>query len=544
MGRPAPWATTSFGVSPDGRSIIYVGHGEGGHQQLMLRTLGDIVARPLPGTEDALDPTVSPDGHWVAFIRGNQLFKIAVDGAAPQLLGTVPGTFNGASWSSSGVIVISSNTALLSIPENGGTARIFESDAHPGYIYRDAPLVLDDAKSVIYASWTGSSPATARISIVPLGGGKSTILDLKGLIPLGVIDGTLVYVTATGIMMGVPINVQGRRLLGPPVQLIDHVALNAGTGVAFAALSPTGTLAYQSGTSLSRVVIVGKDGGTRALLDESRDYSFPRISPDGRQLAITMGSADHRDVWVDELASGTRTRLTTEGLTNDRAEWSPDGRRVLFRTDRGSRSAIWWRPADMSAEASSLVGGDRLDVFEGVLSPDARYLVYQLDTLGADIFYRAMSGDSAPRPIANSSTAIENMPRVSPDGRWIAFVTNESGRDEVVVQPFPGPGGRVQASANGGTEPVWSRDGRQLFYRANGRLMAADVRTRPGFSVVARDSMFTDKYVFATNPHPNYDVLPDGSHFVFLEPDQSDEMVVVANWRAALRARMTGAAIK
>jgi len=525
-------------VSADGRSIIYVGLGDGQHQQLAVRTLDDVVPRLLPGTEDAIHPMFSPDGHWVAFIRGNQLYKIALDGVAPLLLGTATGTFNGASWSSSGVIVVSSNTTLYAIPEAGGTARVIKSESDRRYIYQDAPLVLDDAKCVIYASWTGSSPSTARIAIVPLAGGESTILDLKGMMPLGVVDGTLVYITATGVMMGVPIDVERRRLLGPPVQLIDHIALNAGTGLAFAALSRTGTLVYQSGTSLSRVVIVGKDGGTRALFDDSRDYSFPRLSPDGRRLAISMGSADHRDVWLDELASGTRTRLTTEGLTNERPEWSPDGRRVLFRTDRGSRSAIWWRPADMSAEASPLLSGDRLDVFEGVLSPDARYLVYQLDTLGADIYYRAMSGDTTSHPIANSPTAIENMPRLSTDGRWIAFVTNESGRDEVVVQPFPGPGGRVQVSAGGGTEPVWSHDGRRLFYRGNGKLMAANVRTAPGFSLSSRDTIFADKYVFATNPHPNYDVFPDGTHFVFLEPDHSGEMIVVTNWRAVLRERM------
>src|SRR5450432_2475599 len=424
-------------ASPDGRTLVYVGRGDGTRQQLMLRTLDTIAARPLPGTEDAIHPVFSPDGRWVAFVRGNQLYKISVDGAAPLLLGTAPGTFNGASWSSSGVIVVSSNTALYAIPEAGGTARVFKSDTHSsGYLYQDSPLVLDETKSVIYSSWTGSSPVTGRIAIVPIGGGESTILDLKGIMPLSVIGGTLVYVTAAGVMMGVPIDVAKRRLLGPPVQLVDHVSLNAGTGLAFTALSPTGTLIYQSGTQLSRVVVVGKDGGRRAILDDARDYAFPRLSPDGKQLAITIGSADHRDVWLDELASGTRTRLTTEGLTNERPEWSPDGRRVLFRSDRGARSAIWWRPADMSADAAPLLSGDRLDVFEGVLSPDSRYLVYQLDTLGADIYYRAVTGDSTARPIANNPATLETMPRVSPDGRWIAFVTNESGRDEVVVQPF------------------------------------------------------------------------------------------------------------
>jgi hypothetical protein len=175
-----------------------------------------------------------------------------------------------------------------------------------------------------------------------------------------------------------------------------------------------------------------------------------------------------------------------------------------------------------------------------VLSPDARYIVYQLDTLGADIYYRALAGDTTARPIANSAAAIENMPRLSPDGRWIAFTTNESGRDEVVVQPFPGPGGRVQVSTGGGTEPVWSRDGRRLFYRGERQLMAAVVHPGSAFAVVARDTVLADTYVYASNPHANYDVMPDGTHFVFLEPDNVGELIVVANWTAVLRARMAG----
>jgi serine/threonine-protein kinase len=321
------------------------------------------------------------------------------------------------------------------------------------------------------------------------------------------------------------------------VQLVDNVAFNVGTGLARAAMSPR-TLFYQSGSQLSQVVVAGPGGPSRLLLADRRDYAFPRLSPDGRTLAITLGAAGRRDVWLDDLDSGTLTRLTTEGASNERPEWSPDGRRVLYRTDRAARTAIWWRPVDLSADATPLVSGDRADVFEAVVSPDGRYVAYQLDTLGADVYYRSLSGDTAPRPIAASNTAIENMPRISPDGRWIAFVTDESGRNEVVVQPFPGPGGRIQVSVAGGTEPVWSRDGRRLFYRGDGYLMAARLRPGEGFGVAARDTVLRDTYVFAGNPHANYDVMPDGEHFVMLQGTGTGEMVVVSNWESVVRGRM------
>ena len=524
-------------VSPDGQTLVYVGQGEDRRQRLMVRELDDVTARPLPGTEDAAFPFFSPDGRWVAFIRGNQIYKIALDGNAPQTLGMAPGTFNGASWSTTGVIVVSGNTALYTIPEAGGAPRRLGDRAAVGELFRDAPLVVDAEGSVIYASWASSSLTGARIAIASLVTGEATVLDLRGIQPLGLIDGTLMYVTAAGTIMGAPIDVARRRLLGPPVQLVDNVVVNTSTGLGRAFVSRR-TLFYQKGTQVSQVMVVGPGGSSRVLLGDRRDYGFPRLSPDGRRLAITIGVSDKRDVWLHEFGSGTLTRLTTEGTTNERPEWSPDGSRVLFRSDSETRTAIWWRPADLSAKATPLLQGDRLDVFEAVISPDARHIVYQLDTLGADIYYRTLSGDTTPQAVAASTSAIETMPRVSPDGRWIAFTTDESGRNEIVVQPFPGPGGRVQVSANGGTEPIWSRDGRRLFYRGDGRLLAATIRPGTVFDVASRDTVLTDTYVFAGNPHANYDVMPDGQHFIFLQGSNTGEMVVVSNWEAVVRARM------
>jgi serine/threonine-protein kinase len=540
-GLTSSLALNILAVSPDGRTLVYGAQSEGRGQQLMIRALDDVVARPLPGTEDGSQPIFSPDGRWVGFIRGNQLYRIGVDGSAPQLLGAAPGTFNGWSWSATGVIVVSGNIDLYVIPEGGGPARPLGGRGRVrGELYRDTPLVVDDAQSVVYASWTSSALTGAKIAIASLATGETTLLDLPGIQPLGVVDGTLVYVTAGGAIMGVRVDMAKRRLLGTPVQLLDNVALNNSSGLARAALSRR-TLFYQSGSQLSQLLMVGPGGTARPILGDRRDYAFPRLSPDGQRLAITVGTSDHRDIWVDELSSGTLTRLTTAGATNERPEWSPDGSRVLYRSDRDNRTAIWWRPADLSAAATPLLGGNHFDVFEAVISPDARYIVYQLDTLGADIYYRAMSGDTAPRPVATSATAIENMPRLSPDGRWIAFDTDESGRNEVVVQPFPGPGGRVQVSVNGGTEPVWSRDGHRLFYRGDGKLLAATIRPGPTFVVASRDTVLTDTYVFAGNPHANYDVMPDGTHFIFLHGANPGEMIVVTDWDSVLRARMGGA---
>jgi serine/threonine-protein kinase len=527
-------------ISRDGRALVYVGQGDGRRPVLMLRTLGDITPRPLPGTEEANNPIFSPDGRWVAFLRGNQLFKIAVDGDRPQLLAPVLGVFNGMSWSTTGVILVSGNIAMYAVPDVGGQPRqLGKPNRRGGEVDQDSPHVLDADGVYLYASTTSSSVSTSRIAIATLATGEQTVFDVPGWQPLGIVDGVLVYVAAGGVIMGVPIDVRARKITGKPVQLVSDVSVNPTTGLGRASLSADGTLFYQTGTQASQIVMAGVDGSVRTLLAEPREYAFPRLSPDGRRLAVAIGATDRRDIWIYDLGAQTATRFTNEGTTNERPEWSPDGRRVLFRTDRRARSAIWWRPTDLSADATPLIEGAHIDVFEAVLTPDMRTVVYQLDTIGADLLYRSVTGDTTQHIVSNSA-AIENMPRLSPDGRWITFVTDESGRNEVVVQPFPGPGGRIQISSGGGSEPVWSHDGRRLFYRGGGHLMAATLDLAKSFGVTRRDTLLTDVFQYAANPHANYDAMADGTHFVFLKAAREGNMIVATNWKAVIRAQMAG----
>jgi Tol biopolymer transport system component len=275
------------------------------------------------------------------------------------------------------------------------------------------------------------------------------------------------------------------------------------------------------------------------LLPEAQDYAFPRLSPDGATLAVTVGQGGRRDVWLYNLRTGSPTRLTTDGTANERQEWSPDGSRVLYRTDRQATSNIWWRAADLSDTARLLLGGPSVNIFEAVISPDGQLVAFQVDTSGADVLYQRI-GDSVRHPIAANPNAIEHMPRISPDGRWIAFVTDESGQEAVVVQPFPGPGGRVQVSTGTGAQPVWSRDGNRIIYRSGGWFLAARVQRAPTFAVLSRDTLMRDDFVYATNPHANYDVAPDG-RLVVLQPIGDGQRVVVSNFRRVLDSVMTAA---
>jgi Tol biopolymer transport system component len=388
----------TLAVSLDGQTLVYFGEDENQHRLLMLRRLDDISPRAIAGTEDAGQPTFSPDGKWVAFVRGNQIFKISIDGGKPQLLSVVPGTFNGMGWSSTGVLVVSGNTAMYTIPESGGEPhQLGKPDRARGEIYQDSPVAVDDIGSILYSSSSAISTEGNKLAMMSLATGEQTIFDVPGVQPLGIMDGVLVYVAAGGAVMGVSVDARARRITGTPVPLVNDVGINLGSGLARASLARNGTLFYQSGTQASQVVSVGADGTARVLLAEPRDYAFPRLSPDGRQLAVSIAALDRRDVWLYDLSSQTMTRLTNDGGASDRPEWTPDGKRVLYRSDRGkARTAIWWRPADLSADATPLVTGPRLDVFEAVMSPDMQSVVYQVDTSGADLYYRGLSGDTMP----------------------------------------------------------------------------------------------------------------------------------------------------
>jgi hypothetical protein len=210
-------------------------------------------------------------------------------------------------------------------------------------------------------------------------------------------------------------------------------------------------------------------------------------------------------------------------------------------TDREDRASNRWRAADQSDQPSALHTAPRHLFFEAVISPDGRHVAYQLDTLGADIYYREIDGDDTPRPVAASPGAVELMPRISPDGKWIAFATDESGEEAVTVQPFPGPGGRTQVSTGAGAQPVWTRDGTRLIYRTGGWFIAARVQTAPTFAVLARDTVSRDEYVYATNPHANFDVSLDGRHLVALRATARGERVVVTEWRQVVRQAMRAA---
>ena len=361
--------------------------------------------RLLPGTENARAPFFSPDGRWIGFVARGRLRKVPAAGGAVSVVGR-------------------------------------RDPADLGEVA--GPILAPDGRTVV-AIWV-----TSRIragSVTPLclvePDGRVTRLDIGAVRPLGFVDDHLIFLRSDGTIMAVPLDLRARAFTGPPVALLESVSSPA--------LSSSGSLLYSPGQPASTAVLVDARGAATPLLGEARQYGNPRYSPDGRRVAFDVGSAKGRDIWIYELASATFTRLTSTG-SNVRPEWSPDGRRVLYR-QVAPRKGLWWQPADGSGAPELLAevpGGPN----EGVVSADGRNLLYRTDEGTGDQQVFSMPLDKSAPPTALITKGVNWAPRFSPNGRWIAYSSDESGTAEVYVRPFPGAAGRVQVSNNGGSEPV------------------------------------------------------------------------------------------
>ena len=533
--------TSAFGktvaIAPDGKTIGYLAAGAGGVRRLYVRGLNDFRGRPLPGTELAMQPFFSPDGVWLGFLSGTQLRKVPLSGGPATAIAEVGPTVSGMAWGKRGGIVTSVNGRLALIAVGGGVPRPLPSQDSSTMnvgVSQRFPVWLEDGQTVLFTKWNGSIGAS-RLAVMSIRTGAVTEVGVFGSSPLGVIDDRLIYEDASGGLMAIRFDRRQRRVVGDAVPVIDSVFNPGGGGGAVnAALSDNGSLAYVRGSSLTEAVLADEHG-TRPLITGRHHFAFPRYSPDARHIAFTMDSPSGRDVWVFEVASGALVKLTTAGSLNERPEWTADSKRVVFRSNRGGRSEIWSQPIDASGPASKVFGDATAEIWEGLLTADGNTLIYRTGTSGAsNIWYRNLRGDTTRKAVA--ATANEWEPRLSPDGRWVAYASKESGSFQIYVRAFPVEGPRTQVSIDGGTTPLWSRDGTRIFYINGDEVRTATVSTTGGFKVLAREQLLAGGYVNQPG-HANYDVAPDGKHVLLLKTGAEDaHIVVIWGWKSALRA--------
>ncbi|HXX45735.1 MAG TPA: protein kinase [Candidatus Acidoferrales bacterium] len=531
---------SALAISRDGTRIVYVAAGQGNSaQQIYVRSLDSLEAKAVPGTEGATGPVFSPDGQWLAFFADSKLKKIPLAGGAAQTLQDI-GLPRGASWGSEGFIAFAPVLSVVSkVPETGGSSEAI-TRFEPGEATHLWPQFLPGSKEILFAVLF-PNPGIA-VQSLPGGQRRMLIQTQATTAPRYTSSGHLVYAQG-GNLMAVPFDLEHLSVSGNTVPVLQGVLqTNSLGGPGQYDISENGSLVYVPGGlrgTKMQLVWVTRDGAEKTFPLEPGDYDQPRVSPDGRRIALDVGS----QVRIYDTTREALTRLTFEGTTNQYPVWTPDGKRVAFMSDKNQTLTVFWQPADGSGRAEELMSAGTSVPFSW--SPDGKQLAYitvQAPNPPDISVLNLGDGKSVHFLQESSSHVFQDAPQFSPDGRWIAYASDETGRREVYVQPYPGPGGKWQISTDGGSEPQWNRNGRELFYRTADKLMAVDVSTKAGFESGKPRELFEDLYLRngAGYSRANYDISPDGQRFLMLKPVTPEQAAptqinVVLNWTEELK---------
>ena len=529
-------------LSPDGTKLAYIAR-QRGTQQIYLKAMDSLEAKSIPGTEGAVNPFFSPDNQWLGFFADGKLKKASVRGGGAIFLGDAANPF-GASWGNQGTIVFGPSTVgiLQQVPANGGTSQPlthFEKQE----IVHGWPEFLPGGKTLLFAASDNNGYWTnAQIMVQTVATGERRKLIQAGMNPHYAASGHLLFVQG-GSMMAAPFDLQRLAVTGAAVPVVDGILQSVTSGYAQYSISGTGSLVYVPGSVQSterRMVWVDRKGVEQAVPAPARPYRYARISPDGQRAAVII-EAPESQIWLYDLRREALTQWTFEGNINVMGAWTPDGKRIAFMSNREGPGNTYWQLADGGGGLERLSSSENNQVPTS-WSPDGRELAFikiRPDT-GYDIWVLRVSDHEA-RPFLQSRFN-ESAPQFSPDGHWLVYVSDESGRFEVYVQPYPGPGGKWQVSTDGGTEPVWNRNGRELFYRQGDKMMAVDVTTQSGFSAGKPKMLFEGAYQLTPVTFPNYDVSPDGQRFLMLKPSEQEQaptrIDVVLNWFEELKQKV------
>jgi serine/threonine protein kinase/Tol biopolymer transport system component len=533
LGADIPLAITRFGaatsLSPDGTVMAFVGQKAGGGvAQLYVRPLTQPQATPLTGTDGVQSPFFSPDGQWIAFFAGGHLKKIPVTGGLAVTLADAPNPRGGA-WGDDGTIVFSPGVGpagrLLRVSSTGGPPAPVTTLV-PGEVNQRWPEILPGARAVLFTSTHTPSlfdDADLVVQALP-SGDRKVVVQRGGSYPRYVRSGHLLYLH-DGKLLAAPFDLTRLEVTGPPVAATEDVVSDLG-GAAQMAVSASGTLAYLPGPSRTGSVPIhwlDRQGTVTPLRATPTNWTELAFAPDGRRLALVIADGAPSHIWVYEWARDTLTRLTVDPANHVRPVWTPDGRRIVFASERADKSTLnlYWQRADGFGDAQRLTESPYPQA-PASWHPSGKFLAFvQLNPqTGYDLMILPMEGDEASgwnpgKPtVFLKSVFSELHPMFSPDGRWIAYQSNESGRPEVYVRPFPGAGGKWQVSSNGGGFPIWSRTKHELFYGTlDEQIMVATYAVEGEAFHAEKPRLWSDKrYVPRTATWP-FDLHPDGEQF-------------------------------
>ncbi|MBP1609554.1 MAG: serine/threonine protein kinase [Acidobacteria bacterium] len=534
-------------VSPDGSQFVY-----STTAGLYLRSLEQTTARLIPGTDqNSRQPVFSPDGKWICYFSAgeNQLKKIAVSGGAPVTLCSIQGSPRRLTWSVEDTIVFSSAGGIMRISPNGGTPELLIK-ARLNDV--GEAQILPGGKAVLFTLGAGD---LRRIAVQSLKSGERKELfagDSARYLPTG----HIVY-SLKSVLFAIPFDVDKLETRGGPVSMVEGVLKMPGiVAQSQYAFSGSGVLVYVPGAAgdvaaKRTLVWVDRKGKEEPLPAAPNDYRVPRISPDGTKVALTINSGERSDIWIWDLVRGTMPRLTFNEVSSYPL-WTTDGKRIAFAkrpTNLGSE--VYWKAADGTGEEEKIGSapnrghlpwswssdGQTLALFEFALSGETGYDIGTLST----------KGNHEWKPLLNQKHT-EFQPKISPDGRWIAYASDESGKLEIYGRPYPEVNkGRWQVSTSGGHTPLWSPNGRELFYLNEDAVMRVPVETEPAFSAGKPETLFRGAYVrFSTSDGQPWDISPDGKRFLMMKEPEAvapggggpNKVNIVLNWFEELKQRV------
>jgi len=519
----------AIALSPTGSHLAYVAS-RGGPSQIYVRAIGQSQGQPLAGTEGGRNPFFSPDGQWVGFFADRKLKKVSIKGGTPITLCDAANP-RGATWTSDDAIVFAplSNSGLWKVPARGGTPQALTIvDQQKRENSHRWPFVLPGGKAVLF-SIEMSSAKSYDIAVQSLETGQRRILVEGGASPRYLPTGHLLYARASSptasasSLVAVPFDVKRLQVTGDPIPVVDNV--QQWLGGAHVTMSTDWLVYVPARNQDVKLVWVDRSGTAMPLPAPPGSYDSPRVSPDGREVAVSG--------WTYSLERNTLTRLSLIG--GSRPVWSPDGSRIVFSSTKSGTMNLFWKRFSIAGSEEQLTTADRQHYADS-WSPDGRFLVFteMSPQTGRDIWALPLAGDRKPTPILQTPFDETNA-AFSPNSRWLAYTSNESGRFEIYVQAFPDGGARQQVSTDGGSEPLWAKSGRELFYRNGDAVMAVPVAAEHEFKAGSPSVLFQGAYE-RTESQTNYDVAPDGRFLMLRNEEPAPTQVnVILNWPALLK---------
>ena len=536
----------AIAISPDGTRLVYRANG-----QLYLRNLNSYVSTPITGTEYAGSPFFSPDSRWIGFFADGRLKKVLVSGGTPIDLADAPDNRGGV-WGKDGKIVFvsTSSVGLSCISEAGGPVEtITVPDSTRKERTHRWPSLLPDGKTVLFTVGEIETPDyydDATIEAVNLETKKQTVILKGAAVARYLPNGFLVYERA-GVLLAVPFDPDRLEIKGTAFPVVENVSGDGSTAATNFACSDNGTLVYVPGqTSLANLslALIDRAGAATDLAAPPKGYIDPRISPDGKRIAVAVSAEKGFDLWVYDIARNTSSRLTFNGTTRSPA-WSPDGKRIAYYSNFEGKSSIMIRQADGSGTAEEVLSGGIPRTYVDSWSVDGSYLFLDKTTNSgaSDIYVLPLKGDRKPWPFL-ATKFDEYLGTLSPNGKWLAYMSNESGAYQVYVQPFPNGEGKWQVSSEEGYEPHWSRDGKSLFYASPSKqtIMVVSVDGSTPLVFGKPRVAFSGYHGLNTDSGISYDLAPDNQHILVAMGKDGDEALtrinVILHWYDDLERSM------